>query len=234
MATEPRSGTSVSSVTARSAASWPRTCTRAATSRLGAYDVKLGTTQEAPLREHAARHGVDARRLARRARRRRRISSSRRSPRSQTVRRRAGAAPPPSARAPGSSTSIRRRPARSSRPRALIDGAGGRYVEGAVMTSIPPHRIRVPLLLGGPRRGDARARCSRPGLRRPGRLGHARRRVGHQDVPQRDDQGARGDGRRELRRRARLWRRRLRCSPRWPRPSPASTGSGRARTSSSA
>ena len=31
-----------------------------------------------------------------------------------------------------------------------IDGAGGRYVEGAVMTSVPPHRIKVPLLLGGP------------------------------------------------------------------------------------
>jgi 3-hydroxyisobutyrate dehydrogenase-like beta-hydroxyacid dehydrogenase len=34
----------------------------------------------------------------------------------------------------------------------MIDGAGGRYVEGAVMTSVPPHRIKVPLLLGG---GDA-------------------------------------------------------------------------------
>ena len=32
---------------------------------------------------------------------------------------------------------------------ALIDGAGGRYVEGAVMTSVPPYRIKVPLLLGG-------------------------------------------------------------------------------------
>ena len=32
---------------------------------------------------------------------------------------------------------------------AVIDGAGGRYVEGAVMTSIPPYRIKVPLLLGG-------------------------------------------------------------------------------------
>jgi len=32
---------------------------------------------------------------------------------------------------------------------ALIDGAGARYVEGAVMTSVPPYRIRVPLLLGG-------------------------------------------------------------------------------------
>lgn len=33
---------------------------------------------------------------------------------------------------------------------ALVDGAGGRYVEGAVMTSVPPHRSQVPLLLGGP------------------------------------------------------------------------------------
>ena len=32
----------------------------------------------------------------------------------------------------------------------IVAGAGGRYVEGAVMTSIPPYRIRVPLLLGGP------------------------------------------------------------------------------------
>ncbi len=32
----------------------------------------------------------------------------------------------------------------------IVDAAGGRYVEGAVMTSLPPHRIRVPLLLGGP------------------------------------------------------------------------------------
>ncbi len=32
----------------------------------------------------------------------------------------------------------------------LIEAAGGRYVEGAVMTSVPPHRCKVPLLLGGP------------------------------------------------------------------------------------
>jgi 3-hydroxyisobutyrate dehydrogenase-like beta-hydroxyacid dehydrogenase len=31
-----------------------------------------------------------------------------------------------------------------------VDGAGGRYVEGAVMTLISGYRIRVPLLLGGP------------------------------------------------------------------------------------
>ena len=32
----------------------------------------------------------------------------------------------------------------------FVNAVGGRYVEGAVMTSIPPYRIKVPLLLGGP------------------------------------------------------------------------------------
>jgi 3-hydroxyisobutyrate dehydrogenase-like beta-hydroxyacid dehydrogenase len=40
-------------------------------------------------------------------------------------------------------------PGAKRRAAALIDGKGGRYVEGAVMTSIPPYRIKVPLLLGG-------------------------------------------------------------------------------------
>src|SRR5260221_11345246 len=40
-------------------------------------------------------------------------------------------------------------PGAKRRAAALIDGGGGRYVEGAVMTSIPPYRIKVPLLLGG-------------------------------------------------------------------------------------
>jgi 3-hydroxyisobutyrate dehydrogenase-like beta-hydroxyacid dehydrogenase len=40
-------------------------------------------------------------------------------------------------------------PGAKQRAAALIDGSGGRYVEGAVMTSIPPYRLKVPLLLGG-------------------------------------------------------------------------------------
>jgi 3-hydroxyisobutyrate dehydrogenase-like beta-hydroxyacid dehydrogenase len=40
-------------------------------------------------------------------------------------------------------------PGAKQRAAALIDGNGGRYVEGAVMTSIPPYRLKVPLLLGG-------------------------------------------------------------------------------------
>ena len=31
-----------------------------------------------------------------------------------------------------------------------VASAGGRYVEAAVMSSVPPHGIRVPMLLGGP------------------------------------------------------------------------------------
>ena len=45
-------------------------------------------------------------------------------------------------------------PGAKQRAAAVIDGAGGRYVEGAVMTSIPPYRIKVPLLLGGAGAGE--------------------------------------------------------------------------------
>ncbi len=38
-----------------------------------------------------------------------------------------------------------------------VDAAGGRYVEAAVMTSVPPYGIRVPMLLGG-----AHARAAAP------------------------------------------------------------------------
>ena len=41
-------------------------------------------------------------------------------------------------------------PGAKCRAAEAINAAGGRYVEGAVMTSVPPYRIKVPLLLGGP------------------------------------------------------------------------------------
>jgi len=41
-------------------------------------------------------------------------------------------------------------PGAKTRAGGTVDAAGGRYVEGAVMTSVPPYRIKVPLLLGGP------------------------------------------------------------------------------------
>ena len=42
-------------------------------------------------------------------------------------------------------------PATKQRAAALIEQSGGRYVEAAVMASIAPKRLRVPILLGGPR-----------------------------------------------------------------------------------
>ena len=41
-------------------------------------------------------------------------------------------------------------PGAKQRAADRVQAAGGRYVEGAVMTSVPPYRSRVPLLLGGP------------------------------------------------------------------------------------
>ncbi len=40
---------------------------------------------------------------------------------------------------------------------ALIDAAGGHYVEAGVMTSVPPYGIRVPMLLGGEQAGPLAA-----------------------------------------------------------------------------
>ncbi len=41
-------------------------------------------------------------------------------------------------------------PGAKQRAAAVVHGAGARFVEGAVMTSVPPYRSQVPLLLGGP------------------------------------------------------------------------------------
>ena len=41
-------------------------------------------------------------------------------------------------------------PGAKCRAAEIVNATGARYVEGAVMTSVPPYRIQVPLLLGGP------------------------------------------------------------------------------------
>jgi 3-hydroxyisobutyrate dehydrogenase-like beta-hydroxyacid dehydrogenase len=46
-------------------------------------------------------------------------------------------------------------PGAKRRAAAAVTRAGARYVEGAVMTSVPPHRIKVPLLVGGPHAADS-------------------------------------------------------------------------------
>ena len=114
---------------------------------VAAYDIKLDDERAGPLREHAAGIGVQlARSHADLAGQADLIVSAVTA--SQAV-------PVAQACAP----SVRHgtwyldfnsaSPGAKQRAAALIDGAHGRYVEGAVMTSVPPYRIRVPLLLGG-------------------------------------------------------------------------------------
>ena len=114
---------------------------------VSAFDLKLGGSAGAPLREHAAQHGVAlAPTHAALADRADFIVSAVTA--SQAV---------PVAQA--CATAIRKgawfldfnsaSPGAKQRAAKSIDGAGARYVEGAVMTSIPPYRIKVPLLLGG-------------------------------------------------------------------------------------
>lgn len=45
-------------------------------------------------------------------------------------------------------------PGTKQRAAGVIEARGGRYVEAGVMTSVPPHGIRVPMLLGGARASD--------------------------------------------------------------------------------
>jgi len=114
---------------------------------VSAFDLKLGTPAEGPLREHAARHGVglaaDTAALAAGADFI--ISAVTASQAVAVAQACANAIRPDVFFLDFNSAS----PGAKQRAGALIDGAGGRYVEGAVMTSLPPYRIRVPLLLGG-------------------------------------------------------------------------------------
>ena len=115
---------------------------------VSAYDLKLGSEAGNAMREHAARHGVTLAdsHVALAARADLIVSAV---TASQAV-------PVAQACVPG----VRRgaffldfnsaSPGAKIRAAGIIDAAGGRYVEGAVMTSIPPYRIKVPLLLGGP------------------------------------------------------------------------------------
>ncbi len=119
---------------------------------VGAYDLKLnpadGAARGAPIREHAAAHGVAlAGTHAEAARGADLVVSAVTA--SQAV---AVAEASASGLAPGAwfldfnSAS----PGAKIRAAGVVNAAGGRYVEGAVMTSVPPYRIKVPLLLGGP------------------------------------------------------------------------------------
>ncbi|MDE2145396.1 MAG: NAD(P)-dependent oxidoreductase [Burkholderiales bacterium] len=115
---------------------------------LTAFDTKLDSEAGRPLRAHAAQHGVALAATHAQAVAGAELVVSAVTA-SQAVAVAQACAP---ALAPGAcfldfnSAS----PGAKTRAAGVVDGAGGRYVEGAVMTSVPPHRIRVPLLLGGP------------------------------------------------------------------------------------
>ncbi len=114
---------------------------------VSAHDVKLGGDQAGPLRDHAAAFGV-------------RLVSSHADLAAQadlivSAVTASQAVPVAAACAPAVKQGAwfldfnSASPGAKRRAAVLIDGAGGRYVEGAVMTSVPPYRIKVPLLLGG-------------------------------------------------------------------------------------
>ncbi|MDE2369934.1 MAG: NAD(P)-dependent oxidoreductase [Burkholderiales bacterium] len=113
-----------------------------------AFDIKLSTEAGATLREHAARLGVTlAHGHAEAVRGAELVISAVTASQAVAVAR---------ACVPGLDRDAYVLDFNSASPGAkieaagLVEAAGGRYVEGAVMTSVPPHRIRVPLLLGGP------------------------------------------------------------------------------------
>ena len=118
-----------------------------------AYDIKLRSDQTGgPLRDHARAHGValtasHADLAAQADFIVSAVTASQAVPVAQAC---AGALKPGAWFLDFNSAS----PGAKGRAAALIDGNGGRYVEGAVMTSVPPKRIKVPLLLGGGGAGE--------------------------------------------------------------------------------
>ncbi len=115
--------------------------------RVAAYDIKLGGDQQVPLREHAARFGVAlAGSHAELAESADFVISAVTASQAVPV---AQACAPAIRQGAWFLDFNSASPGAKQRAAALIDGAGGRYVEGAVMTSVPPYRIKVPLLLGG-------------------------------------------------------------------------------------
>jgi 3-hydroxyisobutyrate dehydrogenase-like beta-hydroxyacid dehydrogenase len=115
---------------------------------VSAYDLKLDTDHGQPLREHAAAHGVvlgaaHAQAVHGAAL----VVSAVTASQAVAV---AQACAPALAKGAFFLDFNSASPGAKCRAAEVVDAAGGRYVEGAVMTSVPPYRIKVPLLLGGP------------------------------------------------------------------------------------
>jgi 3-hydroxyisobutyrate dehydrogenase-like beta-hydroxyacid dehydrogenase len=114
---------------------------------VSAYDIKLGTPAEGPLRDHATRHRVTlAASHGELAGASNLIVSAVTANQAVAV---AQGCAPAIGRAAWFVDVNSASPGAKQHAATLIDAAGGRYVEAAVMTSIPPYRIKVPMLLGG-------------------------------------------------------------------------------------
>ncbi|MFT3663539.1 DUF1932 domain-containing protein [Piscinibacter sp.] len=121
---------------------------RARGETVAAFDLKLAGESGDTMRAHAAQHGVALAASPAEAVRGAElivsaVTASQAVPVAQTC---AAGVPPGAFFLDFNSAS----PGAKCRAAEIVNAAGGRYVEGAVMTSVPPYRIQVPLLLGGP------------------------------------------------------------------------------------
>ena len=120
----------------------------AAGHRVTAFDLKLGRTEGAAMREHATRCGTvlaDSHASA--------VSDAGLVVSAVTASQAVCVAEASARALPAGALYLdlnSASPGAKIRAAALVEASGGRYVEGAVMTSLPPYRSRVPLLLGGP------------------------------------------------------------------------------------
>ncbi len=130
--------------------------------KLSAYDLKLAGAAGAPMREHAAKHGVKLNDSHRRLAGECDLVIS-----AVTASQAAAVA---QACAPAVKFGVwfldlnSASPGAKQRAAGFIDDAGGVYVEGAVMTSIPPYRIGVPMLLGGARASELKPKLTQLGF----------------------------------------------------------------------
>ena len=143
---------------------------RAAGQTVTAFDLKLDSAEGEAMRAHARAHGVTLAGSHAEAVRSAELVISAVTASQTIAAAEASAAALPSA----ASSSISTRPHRAprSRPPGGWRGGAGRYVEGAVMTAVPPYRIKVAPAARRPRRGGAGPAACRPGL--PAKLASGR------------------------------------------------------------
>ena len=121
---------------------------RAAGEAVSAFDIKLHSLAGEPMREHALLHGVVlADSHAEAVRGAGLVISAVTASQAVAV---ASACAPALAKGAYFLDFNSASPGAKVHAAGIVDAAGGHYVEGAVMTSVPPYRIKVPLLLGGP------------------------------------------------------------------------------------